>query len=270
MSLREAQARLSVAVGAPASMADLEPRAARALTLAQLVGAPVGPALAAAAAAADDDRARQRALEVATAQAKLVQRGLALLPVVLVPGFDLLVGLPLLDFYVTSAGMVVGALGLGLAAAGAGVATVLVQRVPSRGRGDPVAPCDEVADLLAAALRAGLPAAGAARAVATVLPEVADHLRFGALALEHDRVVPDGTVVSEALTLLRVAEVLGAPASDELVALARDQRAREQARVAARAERLAAQLTVPAVLLLLPATVLLVGAPIVAAGLGAT
>lgn len=269
MTSSEAAARLALHVGAPPDLGGLSARSQRALSLAAAVGAPVLPALAAAGAASSQQLELTRALDVATAQSRLVGRGLAVLPLVMVPALDVLVGLPLLAFYLTPIGRAVGAMGLGLLAAGSVVAAGMTRRVPARPRRDGPAPADEAADLLAGALRAGLPAGVAARAVADVLPDEASALREGALALEHGRPVREGTPVSEALDLLDLAERLGAPAAEELRSLATEQRAREQARVRGRAERLAAQLTVPSVLLLLPATVLLVGAPIVAAGLAA-
>lgn len=261
------RARLAVAAGGVVDPRGLDGRAGRAMALAARLGAPVAPALQAAQEAARQDRELARSVAVATAQSRLVGRGLVALPLLLVPTLDLLVGLPLVGFYGTPAGRAVGLVALALLVLGALTGAHLVRSVPRHRRRDPVVADDETTDLLGTALRAGLPASAAARAVAEHRPAVAGALRRGALALEHGHRVEHGTPVAEALAVLSAAAELGAPAAAELTSLASEQRAREQARVRERAERLPAQLTVPSVLFLLPATVLLVGAPVVAAGL---
>ncbi len=259
-----AGARLAAAAGVDPDVDALDGRARRAVALSRAVGAPVGAALAAAAQAAEDDADLRRELHVATAQARVVAGGLVALPLLLVPGLDVLLGVPLLGFYATGAGRAVLAVAGTLLACGALVAWRLVARVarPSRG-----APDDEVADLLAQALAAGLPAPAALRAVARQRGPVALDLRRAALAIEHDRPPALGTPVAAAAGLLARAERLGAPAAPALRDLAHQQRREARAVVRARAEQLGGQLTVPSVLLLLPATVLLVGAPIVHVGL---
>jgi hypothetical protein len=259
--------RLQVAAGAAPELHGLGQRARRAVRLAQDVGAPIGPVLRAAADAEQQDRARARAVAIATAQSKFVGRGLVALPIVLVPALDLLLGLPLLGFYGTAGGRAVGSVALVIIGIGAVVTRWLVARVPRPGWRDPVRQDDEATDLLAAAVQAGLPAAAAARAVGQLREELAGMLAQGAMAMEHGRIPDSDTPVGQALLILQMADRVGAPAAPELVELAREQRAREEARVRERAERLPAQLTIPSVLLLLPATVLLLGAPIVASGL---
>jgi Flp pilus assembly protein TadB len=140
---------------------------------------------------------------------------------------------------------------------------------------------DEVADLVATALAAGVSGAEALRLTAERLPEHAIRLRRLAFGLElgmgADELQPTtsagqarGTATVDPLhrlaALLATAERTGAPVAVSLRHLAAQCRADDLARVLAAAERLPAQLTFPTALCLLPATVLLIGAPIVQTG----
>lgn len=248
----------------------LAPRVRRGLVLAGALGAPLLPAVEAAMDAEDDEARARRAVTVSTAQARTVARGLMVAPLVLAPLIARLAGADALAFYRTPAGRAVLVLGVGLLAAGGGLARALIARAARRA---PDADLEEVAELVAVALSAGAGTAVALRAVADVLP--ARRERLQRLALDRDlgvlRAPPRGS--PDALVrmheVLEVASGLGAPAAPTLRRLARDLRAAELARVLAAAERLPAQLTLPTTLLLLPATLLLVGAPLVAAGIGA-
>jgi Flp pilus assembly protein TadB len=107
----------------------LPPRARRAVLVAADVGAPLLEALEGAANADEDARRAARAVAVASAQTRAVAGGLLLAPFVLVPGLGRLVGADLLGFYATTAGAIVGLVGLALLAAGAGFVAALVRRV---------------------------------------------------------------------------------------------------------------------------------------------
>lgn len=263
------RARLRTSVGLSDDGRGLTDRERRALRLAADLGAPAGPALAAAAAAARQVVERRRALGVATAQSRFVAAALVLLPVGFLPFQQVALGLPVLDFYGTRIGRAVGAVGLGLLLLGAATVRRLLRRVERVRRGE-VLPDDEVADLAAVALSAGLPTSAALRQVGTVRPELRGRLDRAALALEHGSTRSRDPVIGAVVELLAEADRLGAAAGVEVRQLATDLRAERDAVLRARAERLPAQLTVPSVLLLLPATVLLVGAPVVAAGLAST
>ena len=152
---------------------------------------------------------------------------------------------------------------------------------------------DEVADLVATALTAGVSGPEALRLVADALPVHATRLRrlaFGLeLGMEGGDLLDDGqgTVpgptarrtgsragggghddpLRRLAALLAAAERSGAPVAASVRRLARRFRADDLAQVLAAAERLPAQLTFPTALCLLPATVLLIGAPIVHTGL---
>ncbi|MFU8840734.1 MAG: type II secretion system F family protein [Nitriliruptoraceae bacterium] len=320
---------LAVVAGAPVGQMDALPaRVQRVVSLAQEVGAPLGPALEAARAARDDVRRAERAVAVASAQTRVVAGGLLAAPLVLVPGLARLVDADLVGFYTTPLGSLVLAVGLGLLAVGALLVVVLVRRVgrtPPAGarRRDPVAfaaaavtalvagrllgwllalpaallvehlvasrrrapeapqGVDEIADLVATALAAGVSGAEALRLAAERLPQHAIRLRRLAFGLElgmgADDLQPSppvrparGTPVGDPLhrlaALLATADRTGAPVAASLRHLAAQCRADDLARVLAAAERLPAQLTFPTALCLLPATVLLIGAPIVQTG----
>ncbi|MFN2556204.1 MAG: hypothetical protein ABR592_04920 [Nitriliruptorales bacterium] len=127
-ALDEVRTRLLVGAPLPASRTRLPGRATRALQLASAVGAPGVPALDAAVAAFDDGNRRERALGVATAQARAVAMGLSALPPLAVFGLGSLLDEPLWRFYLTPSGAIVGAVGLALAATGAAGALGLVRR----------------------------------------------------------------------------------------------------------------------------------------------
>ena len=249
---------------------DLAPRVRRGLALAAALGAPLLPAVEAAMDAEDDEQRARRAIAVSTAQARTVARGLMLAPLVLAPLIARLAGADALAFYRTSTGRSVLVAGVALLLAGGGLARLLIARA-ARPAAD--AQLEEVVELVAVALSAGVGTAAALRAVADLVPAARDGLRR--LALDRDlgvrRAPPRGApdALRRVDEVIEVAATLGAPAVPTLRRLARDLRAGELARVLAAAERLPAQLTLPTTLLLLPATLLLVGAPLVAAGLAA-
>ncbi|MBS3941741.1 MAG: type II secretion system F family protein [Actinobacteria bacterium] len=122
--------RLHAAAGLPPrDLAGLTPRARRSLAVAVATGAPMLPALDAAAAAQDDLVATRRAIAVASAQTKAVAGGLVAAPFVLVPFLGGIFEADFVGFYATSAGRVVGGLGLALLAIGAYAVVRLVRRV---------------------------------------------------------------------------------------------------------------------------------------------
>jgi hypothetical protein len=147
---------------------------------------------------------------------------------------------------------------------------------------------DEVADLVATALAAGVSGPEALRLTADALPRHATRLRRLAFGLElgmgPDAIAEDPVSarggrqwpaaggddpVHRLARLMAAAERTGAAVGPSVRHLAREFRADDLARVLAAAERLPAQLTFPTALCLLPATVLLIGAPIVQTGLSA-
>ncbi|MGH3443622.1 MAG: hypothetical protein ACRDUY_16560 [Nitriliruptorales bacterium] len=258
-------ARIRLLAGATVGRADgLPPRALRVVELGYDAGAAVVDALDAALDGENDVRRRRRALEVATAQARVVAVGLALLPLVAVPMLGAVLALPLWRFYTSSLGAAVGAVGAGFAGAGVAVAFAMVRRVARQE--EPGTPRDEIVDLVATALGAGLPPGAALRATAAVVPDRAVDLRRAALAYElGGGGLPDDLAFAD--VVLRESARWGAPAVPGLRRLAADLRAGALSRALAGAERLPALLTFPTVLLLLPASLLLVGAPLLAAGL---
>ncbi len=184
-------------------------------------------------------------------------------------------------------------------------AALLAEHLVGRRRRAVPAPggVDEVADLIATALTAGVSGPEALRLVADALPVHATRLRRLAFGLELGMQGPDlladtsgpapGPLFGPATAtparprpawaggrpeadplhrlaaLLAAAERSGAAVAPSVRHLARQLRADDLARVLAAAERLPAQLTFPTALCLLPATVLLIGAPIVHTGLSA-
>lgn len=135
----DATARLRLHLAAGLTLHDdpgLPLRLRRTLRVARTVGAPLAPAVDAAIEAQDDAARAERAVQVASAQTRVVAGGLLLAPVVLVPGLGRLLGADLLGFYTSSLGLLVLTVGLGLLAAGAGLVVVLLRRVrrrPNRG-----------------------------------------------------------------------------------------------------------------------------------------
>lgn len=267
-----ADLRGRIVAGAPVGdLAGVPPRVGRAVRVALAVGAPLVPALDAALAALDDDRSRERAVRVATAQARAVAVGLLCLPVLLVPGLGRVLDVDLLGFYATPAGGVVLALAGALVLTGAALVWAVLRRAtaprPARGRGlDP--DLDEVADLVATALAGGTSTSAALRLVGGA--GVGDRRALDRLALAAELGRVDDRVGGPLLPIARVLGATrrwGAPAAASLRALASDVRAERLADALAAAERLPALLTVPTALFLLPASVLLLGAPLVADGL---
>jgi Flp pilus assembly protein TadB len=130
--------RRRVTAGVPVGDArGLEPRVARAVRLADMLGASVLDALDAAARAAEDDARARRAVRVASAQTRVVAAGLVAAPVLLVPALGRIVGADLVLFYTSSRGRGVLALGVGLLAVGAVSIAALVRRVSHAGRARP-------------------------------------------------------------------------------------------------------------------------------------
>ncbi len=332
--------RLAVTAGGPQpDRAHLPERCRRAVDLAERIGAPLLPAVEAAQAAQDDQRRATRAVQVASAQTRVVAGGLLVAPVLLVPGLARLVGADLIGFYTSRTGVIVLVVGSALLLLGAAIVVALVRRVgrspAGSTRGGPRAliagvltfvvvsrlggpvlalpltllavhvagrhageatvqqDVDEVADLVATALTAGVSGPEALRLVADVLPAHGPRLRRLAFGLElgmgaddlldgpaHQATIrasrhrgpgragtPRRDPLRRLAALLTAAERAGAPVAPNVRHLARQLRADDLARVLAAAERLPAQLTFPTALCLLPATVLLIGAPIVHTGL---
>lgn len=207
--LDEVRMRLEVGL-VPARLDGLPGRARRAVALAAATGAPAVPALDAALAALGDRARRDRALAVATAQARAVATGLVMLPLLALPALQALLDAPLLAFYATPAGVVVGAVAVGLLAAGGAVAWRLVARAattapPARPR----------------AAAAGVVGAGVAWAVAGPVAGVAGGLLVAGWWRRRGRAgvvpVPDADEVAD---LLATALGSGLPAGAALRAVA--------------------------------------------------
>lgn len=306
VTLADLRSRL-VAGHPPGDLRGLPVRVRDAVTLARRMGAPVLPALDAALGALDDDRRRDRALRVATAQARAVAGGLLALPVVLVPGLGRLLDLDLLGFYRTGGGVAVAAIAAALVVTAAVVTGLALRRATRpRPRAHTGSLAFPVLVTLAAASLAGPVVAAGVATVAAVLRQrsatrvpadldavvdlVATALAGGGSVGAALRAVADLGVgpttelrrlalchelghPAPAGPLAPLAAVLvssaewGAPAVPTLQALARDLRAEALSEALAAAERLPAQLTFPTALCLLPAAVLLIGAPLVTDGL---
>lgn len=220
-----AELRGRMLAGAPAGdLRALPPRVQRAVRTAVAVGAPLLPALDAATAALEDVRRRDRAVRVATAQARAVAVGLLCLPLLLVPGLGRVLDVDLVGFYTTGAGRVVLAVAGTLVALGSLLVHGIVRRAiaaPSRraGRAGPALLAGAVAGLTVGApvgLLAGVAVAALRRpapdATDASLDEVADLV---AIALA------GGTSVSGALRLVGRAGATDPAALDRL-ALAAD------------------------------------------------
>jgi Flp pilus assembly protein TadB len=256
-------ARFRVVVGVPPDLRRLPDRAARAIDTARVVGSPVVEAIDAAIEAESDTRRRERAIEVATAQARSVAAGLALLPLVAVPGVGALIGEPLWRFYLTPVGGMVAIVGLATAGLGVAIAHGLIARAERA-----VCPgADEIADLVAIGLNGGLPPAAALRAAADCLPDHRGELRRAALALELGTRHDAPPEIDRIVDCLTEAGRFGAPAAPAMRRIGREMREASMHRALTAAERLPARLTFPTALFLMPAAVLLVGAPLIALGL---
>lgn len=217
--------RLGILAGqVPTELAGLPPRAARALRVAGELGAPMVPALAAARAALDQVHDRERAVHVATAQARTVGAVLAAAPLVLLPALARLLGVDVVGFYTRPLGAVVLAVGGALVLAGWMWIRHAVRRVgapPRVGRGwsgvlvavpaglllgwpaavavgaaaavrarrtgpdpPPARRLDEAVDLVATALEGGAGTAAALRTAAAHVPGHAAALRRLALSMD--------------------------------------------------------------------------------------
>ena len=153
--------RLRLLAGAPVGdVAGLPPRVRRGLHLARTVGAPLLPAVDAAADAEDDELRARRAVQVSTAQARTVARGLTLAPLVLVPVIGRLAGVAVLPFYLSGTGRGVLIAGVALLALGGGSARALIVRAA---RPTQEADLEEVVELVAVALTGGSGTAAALR-----------------------------------------------------------------------------------------------------------
>lgn len=240
--------RLRVAAGArPDRLGGLPAEVRPAVRVAEEVGAALLPTLDAATDAHRHRRAVARQVHTATAPARTVAIGLAVLPLVAVPVLAALLDIDLVGFYGTGVGAVVGIVALGLWAAGAGLIAGLVARagrdpgppgptprvlvagmvgwlvagpwlaavaaVAARltFRASPPAPHARLADacdLVAAALSAGLTAPAALRQVAPHLPTIADDLRRLAWQVELGRLVPGAPTRGVPSTCDRLAATL--------------------------------------------------------------
>lgn len=237
-----------IVAGAPTGdVREVPPRVRRALQVAVAVGAPLAPALDAATAALEDGRRRDRAVRVATAQARAVATGLLGLPVVLVPGLGRLLGVDLVAFYGTSAGAVVLVVAGALVVAGVVLVRGIVRRAaaPPSGRRTTLAPAllagavvavavgapagalaalavwwlrrppadagdpalEEVAELVATALAGGTSTSAALRLVSRT--GVGDELALDRLALAADLGRVDGSEGGPLAPLARVLATTG-------------------------------------------------------------
>lgn len=274
---REVAARLDRAAAEARAAADrphgvLPAGAAATVELARSVGAPVADvldraALVARARAEVHDEAR-----ISAAQATAVSRTMLVLPLVAVPALGALLELPLVGFYTTPVGAVLGAAsGLALALA-ASWTWVLRRSVHAAAGEEPVAA--EAMELVAVAASAALPLATALRRAASTL-ERADPtasrtvcgLRRLAMADELGVEPPDDGTLPE-LAGVAAANRRGGVAVVGLLHHAADaRRAAHRVAVRERAQRLSTQLVLPTTLLVLPATVALVAGPLLAVAL---
>jgi uncharacterized membrane protein len=142
-----------------------------------------------------------------------------------------------------------------------------------RRRGMPVVPLRGLAfaaDVVVVAAGAGQSVPQALRHAADLAPELAQHLRQIAFAL--DCGVPPGATVGllgQFATIAWQAHHSGAPAVAVFRQFSAQVRADERSALLARTARLPARLTVPTTLFFLPATVLVMVAPVIAHGLTA-
>jgi Flp pilus assembly protein TadB len=213
--------RLRVAAGVEVGeRAALPERTRRALAVAERTGAPLLPALDGAMAAEDDAARAGRAVEVASAQARVVAAGLLVAPAVLVPALGRLAGADLLGFYTAPTGLVVLAVGLGLLGLGAATIARLIRQVgrarDRRGRSGPGAPVAGMVAAVAVWQLAGV-------ALAPLAGLLAHRLMAARTAPPP---APPGLDEAVDLTATALGGGLGAPealrvVADELTALAR-------------------------------------------------
>jgi hypothetical protein len=236
-------------------------RAARAVRLADELGAARGPVLQALAAVDQDHDEQRRAVEVAAAGGRSVARGLVLAPPLLGPATALLVSDEPFAVWATPVGQVVLALAVACWVTGALVVRLLVTRALRAPRArSPVD--DEFLDLVAVAVTAGLGPSAAVRRAGAVLDEVPT---AGALALwlELGAAIAPPTGWEEVGPSLGAAVRDGRPLGPLLRAHAATRRRAAHHEALQRAARLGPRLTVPTTLLLLPAAGLVVAAPLV-------
>lgn len=126
---------LHVAAGGRSSLPpDLPERCARAVRLADAVGAPVLEALEAARSAAEDAAAGARAVGVASAQGRAVAGVLLCAPLVVTPVLTRIVGVDALAFYTAGIGTVVLLAATALYVLGAVTVRALVRQAGAPGR----------------------------------------------------------------------------------------------------------------------------------------
>ena len=256
-ALRTAMGR--AAAGLPVAHAELPTAAARALRVADELGAPRLPALEAAAGAALDREQLVRAVEVAAAEGRGVARALVVAPLVVGPLTAAIVSDAPLAVWSTPVGRLVLLLALTLWMAGGLAVRLLVAdatRVPGREDG----PGDELLDLTAVALSAGASLPHALRLAG-------GHVGIrsaGAVALwlELGAAGEPPHAWREVATSLATARRDGLALADLVRSLAADRRRASHHHALQRAARLGARLTLPTALLLLPAAGLVVAAPL--------
>jgi hypothetical protein len=204
--------RMRIAAGLPLGHdLALSPRVARAVAVADAVGASVLDAIDGAAAAEDDVARARRAVAVASAQTRVVAGGMVVAPMVLVPALGRLVGADLAAFYGSSVGRVVLAVGIGLLLLGGGAVVALVRRVGRPAR----VPAAHVAGRLPVAI------AGAVAAAFVIGPGASVPVAVAVLALRRGGArIAEPADVDEPIDLVAAALTgsIGAPGALRLVA----------------------------------------------------
>lgn len=264
--LRAAIARAEA--GLPLDPDDLPPRAARAVAMADRLGAPRVPALEAAAAAARDGDELVRAVEVAAAEGRSVARALVLAPPVVGPLTAVLVSDTPFAVWSTTPGRAVLVLAGVLWLVGGLVVRGLVRHATQVPVGTATGPGDELLDLVAVALSAGSSLPHALR-LAAELAGAGTHGARAALWLELGARGAPPTGWAEVAEVLASARRDGVPLVGLVRSLAADARRVAHHQALRRAARLGARLTVPTTLLLLPAAGLVVAAPLLHGALAA-
>lgn len=247
----------------------------RALAVAESSGAGAAEAVAQTEAAVAEERELQRLLQVRTAQARGSLRVLTLAPPGVVAFFVLLQP-DALRFYATGAGRVTAAAAVGLTLVAHRWARRIVHAVPrAAAAADPLGQAEgggaEVAELLAVALRGGLPPVAAVRLVGDVGPPAgrtpllaAERALSAGLPLE---AAFAGTPLRTLGALLEAPLRWGARAEAVLRAYSAGLRADRRAALAEAAERAQLRLVFPTTLLTLPSFLLAVVPPLVWTGL---
>lgn len=255
-----AVARQRAARGLSVDTGDLSPRARRALRLADELGAPRGPALAAVAAVEEAETALRRQVEVASAGPRAVARGLVLAPPMVGPTTALLVSDDPFAVWATPLGRGVATVAVVLWLAGWTVVRALVRRAAAGP--DVAGPArDEVLELVAIAVAAGSAVPAAVRRAGHLLDAPGGD-RF-ALWLELGARTPPPAGWEGAGPTVAAAVHDGVPLVPLLRGLAAAVRSDTQHEALRRAARLEARLALPTTLLLLPAAGLVVAAPLV-------